>query len=103
MMNEEQIRQRIKELQRWEKESPTNEGQGELKALKWVIGDDEILDAEEISSALHSSYTLIDQYGNTCYMNENGDFIKSNKTGTQVQVGARLEVGNRWRIVDEDR
>lgn len=103
MMNEDQIRQRIKELERWEKENPTNSGQGELQALKWVVGDNKILNAEQISDALHNGLTLIDQYGNTCYMNENGDFIKSNKKGTQVQVGARLEVGNKWRIVDEDR
>ena len=103
MMNEDQIRQRIKELERWEKESPTNSGQGELQALKWVVGDNKILNAEQISDALHAGETLEDQYGNTCYMNKNGDFVKSNKTKTQIQVGARLEVGNRWRIVDEDR
>lgn len=99
MMNEDQIKQRIKELERHEKECPTNEGQGELKALKWVVGDDLNLDAQQISDALHNGWVLEDQYGNTCYMNTNGDFVKSNKAKTQTQVGARLEVGNKWRIV----
>ena len=100
MKSKELILQRIKELERWELESPTNAGQGQLKALKWVIdNEDEILSPDGISEAIHQGKKIEDQYGNVCFQNMYGDIVKHNKDKTQIQINARINVGNKWKII----
>ena len=108
MKSKELILQRIKELERWESECPTNAGQGQLKALKWVIDnededededEDEILSIDGISEAIHQGKKIEDQYGNVCFQNMYGDIVKHNKDKTQIQINARINVGNKWKII----
>ena len=100
MKSKELILQRIKELERWESECPTNTGQGQLKALKWVIdNEDEILSPDGISEAIHQGKKIEDQYGNVCFQNMYGDIVKHNKDKTQIQINARINVGNKWKII----